>query len=502
MDRTVDVPWDRTFRLSGEARLSTHAPDGTWDRPGVTARATGSLAGDLGSRPRSAIDGDLDTAWQSPVGSAAGERLILDLGRTQLVDGLQVVFRSDGLHSVPTTVVVSGDDGSIGEVDLPGTLRTPSGTTRVTLDLPPFTSRTVTLEFRDVAERITMGWTTGLPQVLPLGVVEVEADPALPTAATAYPGTCRDDLLEVDGRAVPVRLTGNWGQSPDRRATPIEPCGADLHLAAGAHRIVMASGNDTGIDLDRLVLTSSGLGSSTVPLPEVTVVDRGRTSMTVEVGPTDRPIWLVLGQSHDEGWELQDERGVDLGPPSLVDGFANGWLIHPPDDGSAIYDLRWAPQRFVRIGLGLSVLAALGCLWLLVRGRRDPGGITHETPRFGTLMARRVLLRPGSAVIGGAVFTAFALANLPSWTWAAPAMGLVLGLSLGGWLPARTVTGLGALSMATAATLVAVDQIRFRHPRDFVWPQFFEHLHVVGVVAILCLAAAAVEDLLSARSES
>ena len=502
MDRTVDVPWDRTFRLSGEVRLSTRAHDATWDRPGVTARATGSLAGDLGSRPRSAIDGDPDTAWQSPVGRAAGQRLMLDLGRAQLVDGLELVLRTDGRHSVPTTVLVSGDDGPVGQADLPETLRTPSGTTRVALDLPPFTSRTVVLEFRDVAERITMGWTTGLPQALPLGVVEVEAHPALPTAATDYPDTCRDDLLEVDGRAVPVRLTGTWGQSPDRRATPIEPCGADLHLTAGTHRIVVASGNDTGIDLDRLVLTSPGQGSLTAPLPAVSVVDHGRTSMTVEVGPTDRSVWLVLGQSHDDGWALHDERGVDLGPPTLVDGFANGWLIHPPDDGPATYDLRWTPQRFVRMGLGLSVLAALGCLWLLMRGRRDSDGVTHGPPRFGTLMVRRAVLRPGGAVLGGALFTGFALANLPSWPLAAPVMGLALGLSLGGWLPARSVACLGTLTMTGAATLIAVDQIRFRHPRDFVWPQFFEHLHVVGVVAILCLAAAAVEALLAARSEA
>ena len=502
MDRTVDVPWDRTFRLTGEARLSTRAHDGIWDRPGVTARATGSLEGDLGSRPRAAIDGDFQTAWQSPVGSAAGEVLVLDLGRSRPVDGLQVVFRSDGLHSVPTTVVVSGDDGPVGVVDLPGTLRTASGTTRVALDLPPFTSRTIALEFRAVAERMTMGWTTGLPQVLPVGVVEVEASPTLATAAGDYPGACRDDLLEVDGQAVPIRLTGTWAGAMDRQPSPIEPCGADLHLTAGTHRIIAASGNDTGIDLDRLVLTSPGPGSPARTLPEVTVVDQGRTSLSVQVGPASGAVWLVLGQSHDGGWQLRDERGVDLGPPRLVDGFANGWLIHPGDDRATTYDLRWAPQRFVRMGLGLTVLAALGCILLLVRGRRDPGGPTDGVPGFGPITARRVAMGPGGAALGGLLFTGFAVVNLPAWPLAAPVIGLILGLTLGGWLPARTAAGLGAVTMGTAATLIAVDQIRFRHPRDFVWPQFFEHLHVVGVVAILCLAAAAVEALLTDRSET
>jgi hypothetical protein len=53
--------------------------------------------------------------------------------------------------------------------------------------------------------------------------------------------------------------------------------------------------------------------------------------------------------------------------------------------------------------------------------------------------------------------------------------------------------------MAVAATLIALDQIRFRYPRDFVWPLFFDGYHVIGVVAILCIGAAALTDLLDRR---
>jgi|TARA_B100002003_G_scaffold11194_1_gene9657 hypothetical protein len=53
--------------------------------------------------------------------------------------------------------------------------------------------------------------------------------------------------------------------------------------------------------------------------------------------------------------------------------------------------------------------------------------------------------------------------------------------------------------MSVAAGLIAIEQIRFRHPRDFVWPLFFDQYHVVGVLAILCLAGAAVEALLEYR---
>jgi hypothetical protein len=54
--------------------------------------------------------------------------------------------------------------------------------------------------------------------------------------------------------------------------------------------------------------------------------------------------------------------------------------------------------------------------------------------------------------------------------------------------------------MSVAAGLIAIDQIRYRYPRDFVWPLFFDRYHVIGVLAILCMAAAAVEALLERRS--
>ena len=56
--------------------------------------------------------------------------------------------------------------------------------------------------------------------------------------------------------------------------------------------------------------------------------------------------------------------------------------------------------------------------------------------------------------------------------------------------------------MASAVAMIAVDQIRFRYPRDFVWPLFFEQYHVLGVVAILCLAVAAMLELSEQRSSS
>ena len=74
------------------------------------------------------------------------------------------------------------------------------------------------------------------------------------------------------------------------------------------------------------------------------------------------------------------------------------------------------------------------------------------------------------------------------------------GLACTGRLPWRATTLAGMLAMATATVVIASEQFLERHPRDFVWPQFFDHLHVVGVLAVVLLAAAALEELVERRA--
>ena len=63
---------------------------------------------------------------------------------------------------------------------------------------------------------------------------------------------------------------------------------------------------------------------------------------------------------------------LDYGPPRLVDGFANGWLVTPGDTGTSSFSLVWEPQRLVWMGLGASLMAALVCLLVAVRGAWRP----------------------------------------------------------------------------------------------------------------------------------
>ena len=522
MDRTFEVPWDRLFRLQGEARLSSHAPDSLFhavlgDPASGTATATGSLAGDLASRARSAFDDDPLTAWQAPIGPQEGHTVTLALADPREFLDLSLTYRADGLHSAPRTVTVVGDDGPVGTVDLPGTLRDRlSGVIQVALDLPAFTSRTLTIRIDAVTEQRTMNWYSGLPDVLPVAIVEVDDN----VAGAGMPGVldtgCRSDLVTLDGRSVSVRITGSTVDARVRQPLTVEACDGPLNLAAGSHRLRIRPGAWSGFDLDRLVLIAPSIHDQATGKetgPELLVEGEGRTSMDLVARATNgelRPFWLVLGQSHSDGWRLTlvgatvDGAATDVAPV-LIDGFANGWLVTPTySSGEPIrLQLQWMPQRLVRLGLSLSLIAAVCCLLVAWRGRRDTGALAPDPPQFVPAHRRRATpVGLMTATLAAAAVGGFALVNLPggsAWVWVAPSIALATWAGLRGVVPRRTNALAGLAAMGTATAWIAVNQIRFRFPRDFVWPLFFEQVHVLGVVSVLLLAAAAAETLLERR---
>jgi hypothetical protein len=440
--------------------------------------------------------------------------LTLALANPQTFVDLVLAYRADGLHSAPRTVTVVGDDGPVGTVDLPGTLlnRT-EGVIRVPLDLPAFTSRTLTIRIDEVVERRTMNWYSGLPDVLPVGIVEVNDGVTAAGAPDLLDTGCRSDLVTLDGRSVSVRISGTTVDARTRQPLIVEACDSPLILAAGSHRLRISPGKGSGFDLDRLVLIAPSVhdpASDRQTGPELQVTAESRTSMDIVARGEIRSFWLVLGQSYSDGWRLTLDGatvdGADSGiAPVLVDGFANGWLVTQAQGaGEPIgLHLRWTPQRLVRLSLGLSLFAAAGCLLVAWRGRRDIGVRSFEPSRL--LPAHRPRAKPVGLVTAtctAAVVGGFALVNLPggwAWSWVAPGIAFASWTGLRGMLPQRTSALAGVLAMGTATVWIAANQIRFRFPRDFVWPLFFEHVHVLGVIAVLLLAAAAAEALIERR---
>ena len=503
MDRTMDLPWARTFELRGEARWSAHADDALLDDPGAPrVRATASLAGDLVSRGRAAFDDDPTTAWQPPIGPQDGQAVTITHPVPRAFRDLTLTYRADGLHSAPSAVTVLVDGVPIGRSTLPGTLRAADDLVTVDLGLPDATGRSLTIRIDEVVERRTMNWYSGLPDVLPVAIVDISDGFDFPERPQRIDTGCREDLLHLDGRSVPVRITGSTPDAFARRPLTVTACGPTLELSEGEHRIVATAGADSMYDLDRLVLTSasSGIAPTHAGMPSLRVQKLDRTEILLEVEGATSPYWLILGQSLSAGWQLRDDAGLDHGPPRLVDGFANGWLVAPDDAARTSFRLVWAPQRTVWIGLWASVMAALACLLVAIRGRRDSGPLAPGSPVFEDPRRSRRVVPDGRAVALGLFVATFSVVNLPSWHIAGPVIGLLMTLALRGSIPRRTMPVLAVLAMGSAAALIAIEQIRFRHPRDFVWPLFFEAYHVLGVLAILCLAAGAVQALVERRA--
>lgn len=491
--RSLRLPAAIDVTLAGSARLDPNADEGLLDEllgagPSawpVIARSTARLAGDLDARASSTLDGDPTTAWQTPLSEVTGQRLELDLSDPVTLDHLDLEVVNDGRHSLPRQLRLSVDGGEPVTLDLPDLGATDAdGVTSVSLPLPtPLSGTTWHLELSEVVVRSTTDWSTLLPYTLPVGIAEVHL-PGVPPRPTADIDTgCRDDLLEVGGGAVSVRITGAAADADLGLPLTLTGCADRLRLEAGPSEIRAAAGRRTALDIDRLVLKTPAWShpAPTAPGPTVTV-DRARpgdVSGTVETDGS--PFWLVLDESMNDGWELAVE-GATVEGPRPIDAYAAGWLVTPERSGRLVVHARWAPQRAVDLGIALSAAGVLLCLVLVARGRRRLASAPPLAPTLETRPPRppwwSVVLGTGAAALlvapVAALPAAVALVAARRWPWvsrAAP-VGLVAG-------------------SAAAVTLL---QVAHRYPAEFPWPTRFPWTHqtaLLGLVVMTVLALAA-----------
>lgn len=519
MARLVPVPAGRAFAVSGEARLSARAPDQLVDRlvglppaedGGVTASSSARLAGDLGARASSALDGDLATAWTTPFENPQGQWIAVEVAEPTTLDQLELEVVADPRHSVPTALAVQADDGEPVVVEVPAI--EPGDdlghTEAVTVDLPePLTGTSFRITLDQVDERTTTDWYSAQPTALPVALAELGIEGVAVDAPTGtLDDACRDDLLVVDGQPVAVSIEGTVDDALARDRLTVTGCD-DLALDAGEHRLRAATGQSTGLDLDGLVLSSAPGGDAAPPTlgppdaepPAVEVTDEGRVTSSVEVSGADAPFWLILGQSHNAGWHASVD-GEDLGEPTLVDGYANGWLIDPADvagDGTFTVQLEWTPQRLVWVGLAISAVGIVLCLVLLWRNPRRwavataaTTGEDHRRP-LEPEPARLAPTPPGAQPPTRTVVVTTAVAAVLAGVLIAPIWAMPVGAAAvlalrwrwGTWALRATSLGLVALS----ALYVVVQQRRHAYPPDFIWPNHFELVHGVVLFAVALL---------------
>ncbi|MEO6627716.1 MAG: hypothetical protein ABIP03_04030, partial [Aquihabitans sp.] len=299
---------------------------------------------------------------------------------------------------------------------------------------------------------------------------------------------------------------------------PVTLAGCDGHsldLPAGSTTVRTAPGALTGFDLDRVVLRSAAGGEpgpasgTLVPrrpsgrAPELTVTTESVTSTNLTVtGASDR-FWLILGQSHNAGWRAT-ANGRDLGPPTLVNGYANGWEV--PAGQRISIQLEWVPQRVVRAALGASVASLLVCLALALgwpRCRRCrladlPGDSDDAGADWLPLDARPSMPRSFSLDrvmhFSGPTPSRFALigtvisASVFGWAFIGPISGAVLGLAAAvclRWARARPLlTVAGPLVFAGCVGWLGANQLFRELPSGFDWPTYFEAVQQPTLVAL------------------
>lgn len=262
------------------------------------------------------------------------------------------------------------------------------------------------------------------------GVVRVRSGAVAPVA-----GACRDDLVTIDGTPVEVALApaadGTW---------ELTGCGP-TSLADGSHRVTATEGRLSGLDVDRLVL-SSGADDAPAPLEprggsaDLAPASLGdgsetATSVDLDIDSDGSPFWLVLAQSSSEGWAI-DVTGGTAGERTFVDGYANGWRITPDGGGTISVQLVWEPQRLVWTGAAATAVAVLVCGWIVWRTRRRSAPDLSGTPRLARLDPAAPGWRAGlvaAVVVGGG-----AAAVAPSIAAVAAVAALVAGVVPGGRL--------------------------------------------------------------------
>ena len=526
LTRSFTVPTDRDFTLAGVGRLSHTAPGpvvdsllgipGT-DAEGVTVRSSGALSTNLEARGSAALDGSDATAWTTPFETPVGQWLDVTAPQPLTFDRLGLVVVADGLHSVPTKLRIDAG-GTTQIVDVPAVPDSPTAgaTVQVPVTFAPITGRDVRVTIEAVRQATTTEYYSQTPRVLPAAIAELGIPGVTrPAPAAALDSGCRTDLATLDGHPLPLRVSGDTGTASQHGALRLEACAeGPVHLSAGQHILRATPGRDSGLDLDAIALGSGAGGSAPAPGPGGPVLpdaartspprlhleDFGATEVRATVDESTRPFWLVLGQSNNDGWKATVD-GRDLGPPQVLDGFANAWLVRPNGRGTMDVTFTFTPQRSVRIASVVSGFALLLCAALaLFAGRRrhlDRGDT--DAPRFRSLRAGM-----GPAARRGAILTAGLATAVVVGVIVGPFEGLALGVVVAAalrWGRTHQVLALGApLLLAAAAGYILLQQTRYRYPAVFQWPTFFDRVHIVGLLAVVLLVADVVVEQVRERA--
>ena len=314
-------------------------------------------------------------------------------------------------------------------------------------------------------------------------------------------------------------------------ALPLRPCGpasARLALPAGASTVLAPAGAVMRPDYLRLRSPAPD-GSAPGALPPGTLVSPGASTDDSRRDGVrlalKAPAWVVLGQSWSSGWRAwcneTGGRERALGPPTLIDGYANGWLVGPSCHTVHMLFTPAAGGHLVVPGLGAGRPrpAAGGDDRLL--GRPPPAPTRPGAPEAARTQREERVLAPIAGGAGNGVPPPDRLVVL-GWRNAL-LLGAVAALIGWGMFGLRGAAILGVLAVVfgregasvsrllavSALGLVAIPIIYLARPAagsiagfDFSFAIEHEPAHYVAVGAVACAAAAFALDAVRLRRQA
>jgi len=447
----------------------------------TTAVSNRRLTGDPNSTAVHAIDGDPASAWRSPFSNAVGSVLTIPLDPAVPTSTLTMTQPLDQQHSVISRVVVT-IGGSSTAVDVPA----PDQTGRSTITVPSANADSMTVTIDSIDPRTTIDRRYGEPTVLPVAIDEIAAPSIVAPRPLIAETQCRTDLVSVDGKALGVEVTAEAvGELSEGRPVDVQPCDSPtVHLAAGSHRVDSQAGLQTGIDVDRVVMTDDSTTGEGAP-PSVTVT-RTHTTRTATVAACPQGCWLILGEGLNDGWSAE-AAGKNLGAPQQISGGFNGWRL-PPSTSPVTVKMTWTPQRTMWIGMLLAGLVVLACAVLIWRDRQK-STLPDVAAPVADWPPRQTGRRP--AAISAAAMVLLALLVIsPIYAVLAGVIGAVVIVlrrpSIAALASLALISGLGAL--------IVRRQLRYRLVANPSWPAAFDDLHRLGLLVVVLLLAATIVD--------
>ena len=483
---TLDTP--RTFATTLVIRVNSRATDEViaqllgWSGTTATRRLLGAPA----NGGWAATDADESTTWISPFGSPIGSALQIPVATDQPISSLTLVQPQAGEYAVITEVsIASGDE------------------MRVVAVPPADASGRSTLTFQSVPAHaqldVTITKTNGATTVdrrygelfsLPIGITELTGAGIVPTALpSTIDSGCRTDLLSVNQRPLAVRFTADTRQLLAGQSAAAVPCDATdtLSLPAGESIWRTTAGAATGIDVDRIVLSSA---AQTEPArvqadaPSASVVAQDNSTRTIRIGPCPTDCWLVFGEGYNVGWTATID-GRALPTTEQVDGGFNGWLL-PPARTERTMVVTWTPQSRLDKGLALTAITVLLCGIGAACDRRRRVKLRSAVPQFAWERQSIPVLSGASLALSSGALAALLVS---------PRVGLVVGIgSAIGIIGLRRpqLVGLVGIGVYGVIAWITARQVATTHPTPgFGWPAHWEWLHHAGLAALFLVGVAA-----------